>query len=771
MLVLDVGRKKLKSILGNEGQHNRFKRISFTNPQQQPTRRMSSVSPMSESSSSSSSKDIVADIIAAANVSKRSKKTTEKKPKKTAEEKPIEDNPAEDNPAEEKPKKPRKTSKKSAEIPIVAEEKPAEEKPKKSKKTSKKTSETPIVEEKPAEEKPAKESVSYQSSDDDMDLFAEEDLVVVENTVVVANDNSQLNKKTVAELKALCKTRDIKVSSKAKKDDLIKALTEASDKQDEQPVLTQASSCVPEYSKMTVAELKALCKERNIHVQSKMKKEELIAKLNRPKTPILEDNDDDVEAAPQVVEEVVVACVNYNKMTVAELKSLCKERNLKVDSKAKKADLIALLEQNQSQSQQETVGVNVSTNTNDIVAEIIESASYNELTLYELKNICEGRYIDYPSKCKKQELIRLINENDKQAEKYYAMSRDELEQLYKKRNITFTCNNDEDFVQALVYADNHPTEVAVEKPESQVHNDKVGVVDYSKKTVAELKSLCKEKNLKHDSKAKKADLIALLDASASVAAPEPVAAPSSDKSKPESKKTRSDSKKNEPKNTDKKVEQVDIEVVFYEDGKRLKFDQMSGNQLESVNHAITDIIDVHNDDVVYRGEDDAYMIVKNVKKEDDAICGKHKKYGFNEKHQVRVQQYSVHAWGKIEMKFIELKNYVKMTITELRSMCSRVGINHYSKSKSELVSLLENASMSNDDEEVVSEEVVQENVEVEGDDDYVEKQTVLFEYDGEKYWMDTEESSNGVHDIYSYDSLEHIGFYDKAKNTLMHIDA
>jgi len=538
MFVLDVGRKKLKSILGNEGQHNRFKRISFTKPQQQPTRRMSSVSPMSESSSSSSSKDIVADIIAAANVSKRSKKTAEKKPKKTSET-PIvaEDKPAEDKPAEDKPKKPRKTSKKTAEIPIV-EEKPAEEKPKKSKKTSKKTAETPIVEEKPAEEKPAKESVSYQSSDDDMDLFAEEDLVVVENTVVVANDNSQLNKKTVAELKALCKTRDIKVSSKAKKDDLIKALTEASDKQDEQPVLTQASSCVPEYSKMTVAELKALCKERNIHVQSKMKKEELIAKLNRPKTPILEDNDDDVEAAPQVVEEVAVACVNYNKMTVAELKSLCKERNLKVDSKAKKADLIALLEQSQSQSQQETV-------------------------------------------------------------------------------------------------------VAVEQPESQVHNDKVGVVDYSKKTVAELKSLCKEKNLKHDSKAKKADLIALLDASASVAAPvaapESVVAPSSDKSKSESKKTRSGSgsKKKESNNTDEKVEQVEEKVDV--DGKR--------------------------------------------------------------------------------------------------------------------------------------EEVVQENVEVEGDDDYVEKQTVLFEYDGEKYWMDTEESSNGVHDIYSYDSLDHIGFYDKAKNTLMHIDA
>lgn len=430
---------------------------------------MSSVSPMSVSSSSS--KDIVADIVAAANVSKRSKKE-----KKTSE-KPVEEKPVED-----KPKKSKKTTKKTDEEIKKDIEPPTEDKPKKSKKTSKKT-----------DDKHVEENARVAHYDTEEDVAKE--VVVVEESAakeVVANvveesaaNTTQLNKKTVAELKALCKSRDIKVSSKAKKEEIIKALM--AEPEQHTVLIKEAAVSDVDYSKMTVAELKDLCKERNIHVQSKIKKDELIAKLNRRKTPILEDSpcmevvSQDVAVVQEQETVVEEACVNYNKMTVAELKSLCKERNLKVDSKAKKADMIALLEQSEN-----------------------------------------------------------ANASDPET-----------------------------------------------KPASNA-----AVMDYSKMNVSELKSKCKEQNIKHDSKAKKADLIALL---------EPV---------------------------------------------------------------------------------------------------------------------------------------VKIPA---------------------LVSETETAPSDGDNGG-------------DGDDEYVEKQTVLFEYDGEKYWMDTEESTKGIHDIYSYDSLDHIGYYDKSKNTIMHID-
>jgi len=131
--------------------------------------------------------------------------------------------------------------------------------------------------------------------------------------------------------------------------------------------------------------------------------------------------------------------------------------------------------------------------------------------------------------------------------------------------------------------------------------------------------------------------------------------------------------------------------------------------------------------ILYRGPQEEYLIVRNVKKLKNGKIGHN--YSLNEKHQVGLAHYSVHPWGKVEMMFVEMKNTDDYGITEGDSTA---------------------------------------NAEV--DDDYVEKQTVLFEYDGEKYWMDTEETSNGIHDIYSYDSLEHIGYYDKSKNTIMQID-
>jgi hypothetical protein len=55
------------------------------------------------------------------------------------------------------------------------------------------------------------------------------------------------------------------------------------------------------------------------------------------------------------------------------------------------------------------------------------------------------------------------------------------------------------------------------------------------------------------------------------------------------------------------------------------------------------------------------------------------------------------------------------------------------------------------------------------DDDIVEKNTVLLEEDGVKYWMDIEETG-GIHDIYDYTTLDHIGFFNKMTNVITKID-
>lgn len=135
-----------------------------------------------------------------------------------------------------------------------------------------------------------------------------------------------------------------------------------------------------------------------------------------------------------------------------------------------------------------------------------------------------------------------------------------------------------------------------------------------KMTVCQLKVRCKEQNIKYNSKAKKADLISLL------------------------------SKKG---NDEPESEHINVEVLFYENGDRRTFDTMSGNELESVVHAISDLYNVDIDDVVYRGDDDKFMIVKNVKRTYVRLC---------EMREINVRQYGVNTWEKVEIKLVEDKN-------------------------------------------------------------------------------------------------------------------
>lgn len=92
-----------------------------------------------------------------------------------------------------------------------------------------------------------------------------------------------------------------------------------------------------------------------------------------------------------------------------------------------------------------------------------------------------------------------------------------------------------------------------------------------------------------------------------------------------------------------------LEVILYENGVRKTFDDFSGQELSSVSDYVTDMLKIYDTDIVYRGEDDEEMIVKNVN------YGERKYPPLNEKIPVKLQNYGVNKWGKVELMFIPLK--------------------------------------------------------------------------------------------------------------------
>lgn len=94
------------------------------------------------------------------------------------------------------------------------------------------------------------------------------DAEAVQESMIVDVVSPLLHKKKVVELKELCKSRGLKVPSRAKKADILRLLSAG-----------ESVEQTRDYRKMTVVELKAQCKEQNIKYDSKVKKVDLIALL------------------------------------------------------------------------------------------------------------------------------------------------------------------------------------------------------------------------------------------------------------------------------------------------------------------------------------------------------------------------------------------------------------------------------------------------------------------------------------------------------------
>lgn len=122
----------------------------------------------------------------------------------------------------------------------------------------------------------------------DIEIMFKDDLVLLPDEPTPEPETPNLHQKKVAELKEMCKSRGIKVPSKAKKDDIVQLLVDNVVSTNTNTNTNNTKSI----EKMTVAQLKEQCKEQNIKYNSKVKKADLIALLS---------SGDSVQALPVLV--------------------------------------------------------------------------------------------------------------------------------------------------------------------------------------------------------------------------------------------------------------------------------------------------------------------------------------------------------------------------------------------------------------------------------------------------------------------------------------
>ena len=112
-----------------------------------------------------------------------------------------------------------------------------------------------------------------------------------------------------------------------------------------------------------------------------------------------EDEEDDDEDEDEDEEDEV----DYESLSLKELKALAKEKGIKVDKKAKKDDIIALLQEEDDDEDDEE-------------DEEDDTPDYESMNLKELKALCKERGIKVTKKDNKESLIEKLEEDDEDEE-------------------------------------------------------------------------------------------------------------------------------------------------------------------------------------------------------------------------------------------------------------------------------------------------------------------------------------------------------------------
>ena len=267
------------------------------------------------------------------------------------------------------------------------------------------------------------------------------------------SDSQELEDKTVKDLQAICKERNLKGYSGKNKADLVTHIRNggaSADRPAEQSGKVTGKSDGQQLEDKTVKDLQAICKERNLKGYSGKNKADLITHIRNGASA-----DKPTEKSATVPSEAKADSQELEDKTVKDLQAICKERSLKGYSGKNKADLITHIRN----------GASANKPTEEKLTEKSGKVpgEEEEKTLKDLQAICkEGTLKGYSGK-NKADLITHIRNGGASAEK--------------------------------------PTE---EKP-----SKKIGKVpeELEQKTVKDLQAICKERSLKGYSGKNKADLI------------------------------------------------------------------------------------------------------------------------------------------------------------------------------------------------------------------------------------------------------------------------
>ena len=116
-----------------------------------------------------------------------------------------------------------------------------------------------------------------------------------------------------------------------------------------------------------------------------------------------EDDEDEEEDDDEDEDEDEEDEVDYESLSLKELKALAKEKGIKVDKKAKKDDIIALLQEEDDDEDDEE-------------DEEDDTPDYESMNLKELKALCKERGIKVTKKDNKESLIEKLEEDDEDEE-------------------------------------------------------------------------------------------------------------------------------------------------------------------------------------------------------------------------------------------------------------------------------------------------------------------------------------------------------------------
>ena len=111
-----------------------------------------------------------------------------------------------------------------------------------------------------------------------------------------------------------------------------------------------------------------------------------------------EEDDEDEDDEDEDEEDEV----DYDSLSLKELKALAKEKGIKFDKKAKKDDIIALLQEEDDEDDEED--------------EEDDTPDYESMNLKELKALCKERGIKVTKKDNKESLIEKLEEDDEDEE-------------------------------------------------------------------------------------------------------------------------------------------------------------------------------------------------------------------------------------------------------------------------------------------------------------------------------------------------------------------